>query len=52
VIISTLSPRFSRWLKLDLPHKLAGLGLPVTTVTASDRAHTGEEDRAQSASAA
>jgi hypothetical protein len=24
----------SKWLKLDLPHKAAGLGLPVTTVTA------------------
>ncbi len=33
VILSTLSPRVSRWLKLDLPSKVAGMGLPVTTVT-------------------
>ncbi len=33
VIVSTLSPRLSRWLKLDLPSKVAGMGLPVTTVT-------------------
>jgi len=36
VIISTLSPRVSRWLKLDLPSKISGLGLPVTTVTPED----------------
>jgi cell pole-organizing protein PopZ len=36
IIISTLSPRLSRWLKLDLPSKLSGLGLPVETVTPSD----------------
>jgi hypothetical protein len=34
LIISTLPTRVSKWLKLDLPHKAAGLGLPVTTVTA------------------
>jgi hypothetical protein len=36
VIVSTLSPRLSRWLKLDLPSKVSGLGLPVTTVTPAD----------------
>ena len=38
VIISTLSPRLSRWLKLDLPSKISGMGLPVTTVTPADDA--------------
>src|SRR5687768_10071431 len=38
VIISTLSRRVSKWLHLDLPHKVAGMGLPVTTVTATDHA--------------
>jgi hypothetical protein len=38
LIISTLPSRVSKWLKLDLPSKAAGLGLPVTTVTAHSRA--------------
>jgi hypothetical protein len=40
VIISTLSRRVSKWLHLDLPRKVAGLGLPVTTVTAGQRTAT------------
>ena len=34
VILSTLPARVSRWLRLDLPRKVAALGVPVTTVTA------------------
>jgi hypothetical protein len=38
VILSTLPVRVSRWLRLDLPSKVGGLGLPVTTVTAREGA--------------
>jgi len=36
VIISTLPTKISHWLKLDLPSKVTGMGLPVTTVTPED----------------
>lgn len=36
IIVSTLSPKISRWLRLDLPSKVSGMGLPVTTVTPAD----------------
>ncbi len=35
IIISTLSPRVSRWLKMDLPSRLSILGKPITTVSAT-----------------
>ena len=35
-IVSTLPARLSRWLKLDLPSKVSGMGLPVTTVTPAE----------------
>jgi hypothetical protein len=37
-IVSTLTARLSRWLRLDLPSKVAGMGLPVTTVTPKEEA--------------
>ena len=35
IIVSAPSPRVSRWLKLDLPSKISGMGLPVHTVEPS-----------------
>jgi len=47
IIISTLPPRVSRWLRLDLVSKARGLGLPVTHVEAQ---HAPEQREVASAS--
>jgi hypothetical protein len=39
-IVSTPSPRLSRWLKLDLPSKVSGMGVRVTTVAGSHSARS------------
>src|SRR4051812_21854473 len=40
VIVSTLGTRASRWLRFDLPRRIARLGVPVTTVMPSDALDT------------
>ena len=37
IILSTLPTRVSRWMHIDLPRKIAGLGLPLTTITPQTR---------------
>jgi hypothetical protein len=37
IIVSTLSKKTSKWLRRDLVHKIEGLGLPVTTVTPTQK---------------
>ena len=37
VIVSMLPRRMSRWLRLDLPHKVRALGMPVTEVINVER---------------
>jgi hypothetical protein len=39
IIVSTHSPKLSRWLRLDLSSKLAGMGLPVTSVPSRGDGH-------------
>lgn len=39
VIVSAPSPRLARWLKIDLPSKISGMGLPVQTIDSHRSRH-------------
>ena len=51
IIVSTLPRRISRWLRLDLPSKARGFGLPVTHVEAAAAIPTPETAAAEAAAA-
>jgi hypothetical protein len=51
IIISTLPRRVSKWLRRDLIRRVAGLGLPVTTIVPGEGKLSPEEERMQRAGA-
>jgi hypothetical protein len=48
-IVSTLPAHLSRWLHLDLPSKVAGMGVPVTRVTGTGRGALAAAERGHAA---
>ncbi|HZR96602.1 MAG TPA: hypothetical protein VFA56_12970 [Gaiellaceae bacterium] len=45
IVVATMPKHVSHWLHVDLPRRLSRTGLPVTTVTAGERAVTIADDR-------